>query len=515
MHSIRILASRSAVAAAAVSRASISSRALHSAPARLALSAFRMPSMSPTMESGGIAQWKKKAGESFSAGDVLLEIETDKATMDVEAQDDGVLAKIVVNDGAKDVKVGSVIAVMGEEGDDLAGADKIAEEASSGSDAGASSPKKDEDSAPKASPPKEDAPPKPTSDDGAQKAASQSSSSSQSNDEAVSDSPIERVFASPLAKRLAQERGIPLTKVKGSGPNGRITKSDIENYKSAAGGASASAPSSSAGSAGASASAASYTDVPTSSMRRVIAQRLTESKQQLPHYYVSIDVEMDRVLALRSLFNSAAEAKAGKDAAKAKASKLSVGDFITKAAAIALREVPEVNSAWYGDFIRQYNKADISIAVATPTGLITPIVRDVGGNGLAAISAATKELATRARDGKLKPEEYQGGTFTISNMGMFGVSSFTAVINPPQGAILAIGGTEAKILPAKEDDAASASAAAIAGEGGAAGGAPGWRKAMVMTATISADHRVIDGATAARWMKVFKETLENPLSFML
>ncbi|CAD6889629.1 unnamed protein product [Tilletia controversa] len=500
MHSIRALASRTAAAAA--TRATVSRRAMHSTPARLVLTAMKMPSLSPTMESGGIAQWKKKPGESFAAGDVLLEIETDKATMDVEAQEDGILAKVVVNDGAKEVKVGSVIAVIGEEGDDLSGADKVAEDASASS-SGSSSPKaesKKEDSKPES---KQDSAPK-QQDDAAQKEStsqSQPSSSSSSSADAGNDGPIERVFASPLAKKLAQERGIPLLKVKGTGPNGRITKTDIENYKSdgASKAGSASSPSASASSTS---SASAYTDIPTSSMRRVIAQRLTESKQQLPHYYVSIDIEMDRVLALRALFNSAAEQKAGKDAAKAKASKLSVGDFITKAAAVALREVPEVNSAWYGDFIRQHHKVDISIAVATPTGLITPIVRDVGGNGLTAISASTKELASRARDGKLKPEEYQGGTFTISNMGMFGVSSFTAVINPPQGAILAIGGTEAKILPAKEG-------------GDEVEAAQGFRKAQVMTATISADHRVIDGATAARWMKAFKDTLENPLSFML
>ncbi|KAE8211959.1 hypothetical protein CF327_g4354 [Tilletia walkeri] len=499
MHSIRALASRTAVAAA--TRATVSSRAMHSTPARLALTAMRMPSLSPTMESGGIAQWKKKAGDSFSAGDVLLEIETDKATMDVEAQEDGILAKIVVNDGAKEVKVGSVIAVTGEEGDDLSGADKIADDAAAPSES--SSPKADSKEKEPASEPKKESAPK--EEEKETKSQSSSASSAGGADDGVSDGPIERVFASPLAKKLAQERGIPLIKVKGTGPNGRITKTDVENFKSdGASVADSGKASSSASSASPASAGAAYTDVPTSSMRRVIAQRLTESKQQLPHYYVSIDIEMDRVLALRALFNSAAEQKAGKDAAKAKASKLSVGDFITKAAAVALREVPEVNSAWYGDFIRQHHKVDISIAVATPTGLITPIVRDVGGNGLTAISAATKELAARARDGKLKPEEYQGGTFTISNMGMFGVSSFTAVINPPQGAILAIGGTEAKILPAKEGAEAEGAEASL-----------GFRKAQVMTATISADHRVIDGATAARWMKAFKETLENPLSFML
>lgn len=310
-----------------------------------------------------------------------------------------------------------------------------------------------------------------------------------------------RIFASPLARKLAQEKGFPLAQIKGSGPNGRIVKADIDAYKPTKS-TSASAQSSSTSSGAANAeqsgipSSASYTDMPVSSMRKVIASRLTESKQQLPHYYVSIDVEMDKVLRLRQLFNEAAERQGGGDAAKAKEAKLSVGDFITKAAAVALRQVPDVNAAWYGDFIRQHHVADISIAVATPTGLITPIIKDVGASGLATISASTKSLAARARQGKLQPHEYQGGSFTISNMGMYGITHFTAIINSPQSAILAIGGTEPRLVVDESEE-------------------KGWRKAMVMQATISADHRVIDGATAARWMKAFKDTLENPLSFML
>ena len=230
-------------------------------------------------------------------------------------------------------------------------------------------------------------------------------------------------------------------------------------------------------------------------MRRTIARRLTESNQNVPDYYVTVEVDMGKVSQLREVFNRAAVEAAGGDKEKAKGAKLSVGDFITKASAIALRQVPELNSSWQGEAIRENHVQDISIAVATPNGLITPIVRNAGGIGLAEISANTKELARKARDGKLQPAEYQGGTFTISNMGMMGVSHFTAIINPPQSAILAIGSTQSRIVP---DDSEK-----------------GWRKALVMQATASADHRVADGATTARWMQAFKQALENPLSFML
>ena len=265
-------------------------------------------------------------------------------------------------------------------------------------------------------------------------------------------------------------------------------RADIDNYKGASGAAAADAT--------ATAPAEAYTDLPLSNMRRVIAERLTESMSTVPHYYVSFDVSMDRVLQLREVFNAASREAARGDEAKAKAAKLSVNDFIVKAAAIALKQVPEANSSFQGDFIRQHHVQDISVAVSTPNGLITPILRNCGSTGLAEIGARSKDLAKRARDGKLKPQEYQGGTFTISNMGMMGTSHFTAIINPPQSCILAIGQTEVRMVP---DDEAE----------------QGWRKSQVMTATISADHRVVDGATAARWMQAFKAALENPLSFML
>lgn len=371
----------------------------------------------------------------------------------------------------------SLIAVIGEEGDDISGADALASEAEK-----EAPPKKEESKSEE--PPKRKGEKEDKSSPEPQETETKPSSSSESSGD--------RIFASPLARRLAREKGIPLNQIKGSGPNGRIVKADVDSYKAPSPSA-ASLSKKEASSAPAPAeSSSTYTDSPASNMRKVIAGRLTESKQQIPHYYVSIDVEMDKVMRLRQLFNEASEAKAGRDAAKAKEAKLSVGDFITKAAAVALQQVPEVNTAWHGDFIRQHHTADISIAVSTPTGLITPIVKNVGGIGLATISSTTKSLAVKARQGKLQPQEYQGGSFTISNMGMFGVTHFTAIINQPQSAILAIAGTEAKIVVDESDE-------------------KGWRKANIMQATISADHRVIDGATAARWMKAFKDALENPL----
>ena len=420
--------------------------------------------------------------------------------MDVEAQDDGVMAKIIVSecvqprpsqfsddacvqvqDGAKNVPVNSTIAIIGEEGDDIAGADALASEAEKEAPT-----KVDEAEAPQEakSEPKTEAAPK-----------KESTPAPKETTPPAASSGGERIFASPLARRLAQEKGVPLAQVKGTGPNGRIVKADVDAFKAAPtpqATTSSAKQTSSTSTLAPEAPSSQYTDTPVSSMRKVIASRLTESKQERPHYYVSIDVEMDKVLRLRQLFNEASEKKAGGDAAKAKEAKLSVGDFITKAASVALGQVPEVNAAWYGDFIRQFHTADISIAVATPTGLITPIVKNVGGSGLATISASTKTLAAKARQGKLQPQEYQGGSFTISNMGMFGITHFTAIINAPQSAILAIGGTEARMIVDDSEER-------------------GWRKAMVMQATISADHRIIDGATAARWMKAFKDALENPL----
>lgn len=419
------------------------------------------------MTEGGIASWKKKEGDSFSTGEVLLEIETDKATIDVEATDDGILAKIIAQDGAKNVQVGSAIAIVGEEGDDLSGADDMASKAS------ASKPPPAEKS--------ESAPPPPPKAESKSESAPESSSSSPSP---KTDLPSgDRIFASPIAKKIALERGVPLGKLTGSGPNGRIIREDVEKYKPS------SATTTSTASQPPSAQLPDYTDTPISNMRRTIGARLTQSKQELPHYYVTVDINMDKVLKLREVFNKTLTEKD-------KSAKLSVNDFIVKAVACALADVPEANSAWLGEVIRTYKKADISVAVATPTGLITPIVKDAGSKGLATISAETKALAKKARDGKLAPAEYQGGTFTISNLGMFGVSHFTAIINPPQSCILAVGSTEATLVPAPEEER-------------------GFKTVQIMKTTLSSDHRTVDGAVAARWMAAFKGYLENPLTFML
>ncbi|KAG2752305.1 pyruvate dehydrogenase [Suillus brevipes Sb2] len=434
---------------------------MHMSARRHALTKFSMPAMSPTMTEGGIASWKKAEGETFTAGDVLLEIETDKATIDVEAQDDGILAKIIAPDGSKNVAVGSPIAIMAEEGDDLSGAAQMASEPS----AAPPSPSK-EDSTPET--PKAEEAPKPTP--------------SQAKPELAKG---ERIFASPIAKKIALERGIPLAQVKGTGPEGRIIREDIEKYQPPAAAASAVAATSSAPAT----SPSEYTDTPVTNMRRVIGSRLTQSKQELPHYYLTVQINMDKTMKLREVFNKTL-------GEKDKAAKLSVNDFILKAVACALNDVPEANSAWLGEVIRQYKKADISVAVATPTGLITPIVKDVGSKGLATISSEAKALAKKARDGKLAPQEYQGGTFTVSNLGMYDIEHFTAIINPPQSCILAVGTTKPTIVPAPEEER-------------------GFKTVNMMKVTLSSDHRTVDGAVGARWMTAFKGYLENPLTFML
>ncbi|KAJ1301375.1 hypothetical protein OPQ81_008640 [Rhizoctonia solani] len=453
-----------------MSLARVLARGLHSSARRHALSKFSMPAMSPTMTEGGIASWKKKEGESFSAGDVLLEIETDKATMDVEAQDDGILAKIIRGDNSKNVPVGIPIAIIAEEGDDLSAAADLAKEAenekppakSESESEGGSKPEPPKEESKKEAPkPKESSKPKETS----------------SKPELQAGAPI---FATPIAKKIALERGIPLAKVKGSGPDGRILREDVEKYQSSAG----AAPAVAAG-----APAESYTDTPVSNMRRTIGQRLSQSKQEVPHYYVTSDIDMGKVLKLREVFNTSLAGKEG-------APKLSVNDFIVKAVALAMQDVPEANSAWMGDKIRQHNVVDVSVAVATPTGLITPIIKNAATKGLTAISTESKALAGKARAGKLQPHEYQGGTFTVSNLGMYGVSHFTAIINQPQSCILAVGSTQPVIVPAPEEE-------------------KGWRTAQIMKVTLSSDHRTVDGAVAARWLQAFKGYLENPLTFML
>jgi pyruvate dehydrogenase E2 component (dihydrolipoamide acetyltransferase) len=428
-----------------------------------------MPALSPTMTEGTLARWLKKEGENVKAGDVIAEIETDKATMEVEAVDEGVLGKILVADGTAGVKVNEPIAVLVEEGETVPSAAAPAPALKPA--AAAPEPAKAE--APAAAPVAAPAP--------------------VANGHAHGD---ERIFASPLARRMAQQAGIPLSSLKGSGPNGRIVKADVE----AARGGTAPAPVAVAASAPAAAApvakpapapaapiTAPHRLVPNSGMRKVIARRLTEAKQTIPHFYVSMDIELDALLKLRGELN----AKSAKDGPGAY--RLSVNDFIIKAAALTLRRIPTVNASYTEDNVILYDDVDISVAVSIPDGLITPIIRRADQKGLAAISSEMKDLAARAREGKLKLEEFQGGGFSISNMGMYGVSEFAAVINPPQAGILAVAAGQQR--PVVRDGALAI--------------------ATVMTCTLSVDHRVVDGALGAEWLAAFKAIVEEPLSLML
>ncbi|MFQ3622721.1 MAG: pyruvate dehydrogenase complex dihydrolipoamide acetyltransferase [Acetobacteraceae bacterium] len=441
-----------------------------------------MPALSPTMTEGTLARWLKKEGDTIRAGDVIAEIETDKATMEVEAVDEGVLARILVPEGTAGVAVNAPIAELA-----AGGAAKPPPAPKPEAKAGAATP------APAAAVAPQPAPPVTQPGNG--------------------HDPAARVFASPLARRMAAQAGIDLAALKGSGPNGRIVKADIEAALKAAPRAPATAtveapapapvraPAPAPVQAPAPAPApmrtpppmapppivAPHTLVPHSTMRKVIARRLGESKATIPHFYASVDVELDALLKLRSELN----AKAPEEGPGA--FRLSVNDMIIKAAAIALRRVPKVNASWQDDAMVLYDDVDISVAVSIPDGLITPIVRKADQKGLAAISNEMKDLAARAKAGKLRPEEFQGGSFSISNMGMMGVKDFAAIINPPQAAILAVSAGEQRPV-------VRGGALAIA---------------TVMTVTISVDHRVIDGALAAEWLGVFKGIVEDPLQMML
>jgi pyruvate dehydrogenase E2 component (dihydrolipoamide acetyltransferase) len=426
-----------------------------------------MPALSPTMTEGTLARWLKKEGEPVKAGDVIAEIETDKATMEVEAVDEGVLGRILVPDGTAGVKVNEPIAVLVEAGEKVP--------------AGA---------APSAPAPAATAP-KPASAEPAPAPAAPPAGAARGNGHDTG----ERIFASPLARRMAMQAGIDLTTLKGSGPNGRIVKADIEAaQKSGAAPVAApaapqpaAAPAARPPAAPAPAITAPHRLVPHSSTRKVIARRLAEAKQSIPHFYVSMDLELDALLKLRGELN-AKSAPEGPGAFK-----LSVNDLVIKAAAITLRRVPKVNASYTDEGTVLYDDVDIAVAVSIPDGLITPIIRRADQKGLAAISAEMKDLASRARAGKLKPEEYQGGGFSISNMGMYGVSAFAAIINPPQSAILAVAAGQQR--PVVKDGALAV--------------------ATVMTCTLSVDHRIVDGALGAEWLAEFKRVVEDPLSLML
>ncbi|KAI8082357.1 pyruvate dehydrogenase complex dihydrolipoamide acetyltransferase [Thamnidium elegans] len=425
-----------------------------------------MPALSPTMTAGGIGKFQKVVGDAINPGDILVEIETDKAQMDFEVQEEGFVAKIFVNEGDKDIPVGKPIAIFVEDESDVAAFKDFTLE----------------DAMPSVAPAATEAP----------KEAEAPAVEQAKAAPASSDNSSDRAKASPLARLIANERGIDISKIQGTGSDGRIFKSDVENHKETVAApvaaAAAAAPVAQAPPAYApqGVSGDAFADQPTTSMRKIIASRLTESKQTVPHYYLTVEVNMDKVSKLRQVLNQSSEGKY----------KLSVNDFVIKASALALKAVPEVNSAWQGDFIRQYNSADICVAVATPTGLITPIIGQAETKGLSSISTQVKDMAKRARDGKLSPAEYQGGSFTISNLGMFGVKNFTAIINPPQSCILAIGGTQQKVVV---DEATES----------------GFAVRDVMEVTLSADHRVVDGAVGATWLQSFKGFMENPLKMLL
>jgi pyruvate dehydrogenase E2 component (dihydrolipoamide acetyltransferase) len=446
-----------------------------------------MPALSPTMTEGNLARWLKKEGDHISAGEVIAEIETDKATMEVEAIDEGTLGKIVVAEGAEGVAVNTVIGLILEDGEDPSALEGVKTDAPAKEDASAKA------EAPATEREQEPAP------QAAKKAAKEEAPAAKPAARAGNGADSGRIFASPLAKRMASQAGLDLAALEGSGPRGRIVKADIEKAlkegppAKAPAAPEARAPQAEAPPAPAPAPAvavappaAAYTEVPLSNMRKVIARRLTESKQTVPHFYLTVDCTLDALLALRKQLNE----RPGADY------KLSVNDFVIKAAALALRNVPTANVSFGGDKIYQYHDVDVGVAVAIPDGLVTPGIRKADQKGLAAISAEMKDLSARARDPggmKLKPEEYQGGSLSISNLGMYGVREFAAVINPPQSGILAVGAGEQRPVV----------------QGGALA------IATIMSATLSTDHRAVDGALGAELLAAFKGYIEEPLAMML
>jgi pyruvate dehydrogenase E2 component (dihydrolipoamide acetyltransferase) len=440
-----------------------------------------MPALSPTMEEGNLAKWLVKEGDTVKSGDIIAEIETDKATMEVEAVDEGTVAKIVVPAGTEGVKVNALIAVLAADGEDVSAA-------ASGAGSAAPAPKAAE--APKteavpAAPAPAAAAPVP--------AAAPAAAPAGGN----------RTFSSPLARRLAKESGIDLSAISGSGPHGRVVKSDVEAAVS--GGGAKAAPAAAAPQAAAPAHAAapkgasdesvlklfepgSYELVPHDGMRKVIAKRLVESKQTVPHFYVTVDCELDALMSLRAQLNDAAPRKDG-----APSYKLSVNDMVIKAMALALRDVPDANVSWTEANMVKHKHADVGVAVSIPGGLITPIIRHADEKTLSTISNEMKDLASRARSRKLKPEEYQGGTTAVSNLGMFGIKDFAAVINPPHATILAVGAGEERAVVKNGEI----------------------KIATVMSVTLSTDHRAVDGALGAELLGAFKRMIENPMGMLV
>ncbi|MDG4890872.1 MULTISPECIES: pyruvate dehydrogenase complex dihydrolipoamide acetyltransferase [unclassified Mesorhizobium] len=448
-----------------------------------------MPALSPTMEEGNLAKWLVKEGDHVAPGDVIAEIETDKATMEVEAVDEGTVAKLVVPAGTEGVKVNAVIAILAGEGEDAGAAAK--------SDGGAA-PKAE---APKADPAKAEAPkeaPKPAA------APAKAEPAPVANGHAGG----ERVFASPLARRIAKDAGVDVSALAGSGPHGRVVKADVEAAIASGGAKAAPAAKAPAGApAGAPAPApkpmsddqvlklfaeGSYELVPHDNMRKTIARRLVEAKSTIPHFYLTLDCELDALLALRTQLNAAAPMRKT-EKGEVPAYKLSVNDMVIKAMAMALMAVPDANASWTENAMVKHKHADVGVAVSIPGGLITPIIRHADEKTLSVISNEMKDLASRARGRKLKPEEYQGGTTAVSNLGMFGVKDFAAVINPPHATILAVGAGEERAIVKKGEI----------------------KIATIMSVTLSTDHRAVDGALGAELLGAFKRMIENPMGMLV
>jgi len=446
-----------------------------------------MPALSPTMEKGNLAKWLKKEGDQVKSGDVIAEIETDKATMEVEAVDEGTLAKIVVPEGTEDVAVNSVIAVLAGEGEDVkAAASSAAPTAAPAPDtrpAAAAAPSPQPAARPAPPPPAAASPPRPS-------AAPVSAPAPKTNGQA-------RVFSSPLARRLAKGAGIDIAIVQGSGPHGRVVARDIEKAKSGQGlrapaakpSAPQVAPTLSDQQVRAMFADGTYEVVPHDNMRKIIAQRLSQSKQTIPHFYLTVDCDIGKLVAAREEINAAAPRdKDGKVAYK-----LSVNDFVIKALALALQRVPDANVSWTETAMLKHHGSDVGVAVAIPGGLITPIIRDAHIKPVSVISAQMKDFAARARNRRLKPDEYQGGTTAVSNLGMFGIKDFTGVINPPHATILAVGAGEQRPVV----------------RGGKI------EVATIMSVTLSCDHRAVDGALGAELLGAFKLLIENPVMMVV
>ena len=429
-----------------------------------------MPALSPTMTEGNLVAWLKAEGDTISPGEVIAEIETDKATMEVEAVDEGVLGKILVAAGTEGVSVNAAIAILLEEGEDKSSIKDSAYRSDQIEVKNTQNSEKKSEGQPDINEPKTG------------KVISENTKVplGKMQSPLIANQDDVRVAASPLARRMAEHAGLDLTKISGSGPNGRIIKADIDQVLSQDN--ALKLPPVSTVTSPSIEPSAQYDAIPNNSMRKVIASRLTESKQAAPHFYMTVDCNVDALKQVRMELNE-----------KVEGTKISINDLIIRASAIALKQVPEANASWTEEATLVYKTIDISVAVAIEGGLITPIIRDAGAKGVKEISVKMKDLANRAREGKLMPEEYQGGTFSISNLGMYGVKEFSAVINPPQGAILAIGAAEER--PIIKDGAVAA--------------------ATLMSCTLSVDHRVVDGAVGARVLSAFKRLIEDPLTMLL